>query len=795
MLRKGEFMAIYHLSVQAISRDQGKSCVAAAAYRSGQKLYNERQNLNYDYTKRHDIESEIIAPDNSPKWVYDRAELWNTVDKKETRCNSRTAREINVALPIELSKENQKELAREYIKNNFVKNGMIADLCFHFNDINNPHFHVMLTTREINENGFTNKNRDWDKKEKVKEWRKGWEVITNNVLKSNEINTEITCESYKNLGNEKIPTIHEGYVAREMQKDGKESEKINRNKLIRERNKVVVDLRQYKEIKQENENDKNLYRNFSPDEKRILANAAKELKMYINYDNVNNRLVQLKRWQKSLSFKEESIDKTNKLKRINKEEDILLATTNILEIEADRFIQKNYRNLDIDKINIDEKIEIINITIQNRKMLNPDEIQLIIDNLSEVNLKKFLNDIFKNNTRFTMSVQKDIKHIEKILGEFVEKYNIDYSKPETAKNASIKVFNSMKMLHNRKEDLIKALKIMNNIYDIELKKMYPKWEGRLNLKIEEKELFIMSKEYFGKTIRTNDFKNITYKYNSMQQEEILNILDIENNDLLKEKYPDFKINDVYKNMFYMECHSNDNLNIASKKLIRNYFDKDNFMKNFKVFENKYTNSMGNNKRFRMSIQEDIEHIKKELLELVENYDIDYSKPETAKNAPVEVFDRMKALHNRKEDLIKILNIMNSNSIKVKTRFIKSVPKEIEHIDKVLNEFVKKYNIDYSKPETAKNASVEVFNKMKALHDRKNDLTNAFNSINSENINTIENNEKKHYASLNNKRSLLFEFIGGLIDEIDKRVQENSIENDIRKKKLQRHRTQSQDFDL
>ena len=586
-------MAIYHLSVQTISRGQGKSCVAAAAYRSSEKLHDERQDLDHDYTKKKGVESEIIAPEDAPSWVNDREKLWNEVDKAETRCNSRTAREINIALPVELSKEQQKEIVRKYVKKSFIDKGMVADVCFHFNDINNPHCHVMLTTREIEQGKFTGKNRDWDKKENIMLWRKEWEVMTNKVLKNNGINVRITSESFKSLGNEKLATIHEGYVARDMEKNGKESEKVSQNKLIKEYNNTVIDLRKYKEEKQENDNNKKFYRHFSPDEKHILKNAAKELKIYINYENINNRLEQLKRWEKSLKFKDESIEKTNKLNRLDKEEEILYGAVNILETESNRFLHKNYSDLDIDKLNIDEKIEIVNNTLDNKKILNSDEIQLVKDKVKEDNLRGSLNDIFNNNIRFTMSVLNDIEHIEKVFNEIVEKYNIDFSKPETTRNVPVKILDNIEGMINRKGDLTKSLKIINNIYDNKLEKMYPQWEGRLNLKTEEKELFIMSKEYFGRTLMPEDFENIPFKYNPKQQEEILNILDIKNDKLLKEKYPDFKINEAYKNMFYMECNSNKNLTEASKELVENYFNKDNFMKNFKVFENNHSNENSN----------------------------------------------------------------------------------------------------------------------------------------------------------------------------------------------------------
>src|SRR5665648_667726 len=620
-------MAIYHFSGQIISRSASngriRSAIACASYRSGEELFDERAQETRFYKNNISSVTKILAPINSPDWVYDREMLWNEVEKSEKQYNAQLAREFNIALPVELKEEDQEELAYNFCQKVFVDRGMVADICIHKNDIENPHFHVMLTIRPFTEEGEwgakgkkeyildkdNNKIKlksgqyksrkvettDWNKKETMKEWRKEWEVMTNNVLKSNGINARITCESHENLGNEKFPTIHEGYVARDMERNGRVSEKISRNRSLKDYNSSLSDIRNYKDHKQENENHENFYRSISPDEKRILKNAAKELKLYINYNNVSNRLEQLNRWQKSLSFQPESIDKTKKLDRLGKEEEILDSVSNILENESNRFIQKNYSNLDISLLNIDEKIHIVNDTINNKKILNTDELELVKGEVEQDALRKSLNDILKNNSRFTMSVQNDIEHIMKVFNELVVKYNIDFSKPETVKNAPSKINNDMKDMWNRQKDLSKALKIIDAIYDIKLQEMYPTWKGRLNLKIEEKELFILSEDYFGKTLMPDDFKNMPYKYTAIQQEEILNILDIENDRLLKEKYPDFKINEAYKNMFYMECHSNTSLNKASKNLVDDYFSKDNFMKNYKVFEIKDNDFISSNK--------------------------------------------------------------------------------------------------------------------------------------------------------------------------------------------------------
>jgi len=626
MLREGDnIMAIYHLSGQIISRSGSdgntRSSVACAAYRSGEKLFDERSQETKHYTRSIDPVTKILAPENSPSWVFDREKLWNEVEKVEKRYDAQLAREFNVALPNELNTKEQEKLAYEFCKKAFVDKGMVADICIHNDKKDNSHFHVMLTIRPFKENGnwgskakkeyILDKNNekiklksgqyksrkidstDWNKKETMQLWRKQWEVMTNKALKNNGIYEVVTCESNKNLGNEKQATIHEGYIARDISSKGRESEKVNKNKVINEYNNTVISLGKYKEEKKSNDNYNKFYRKFSPKEKGILKNAAKELKIFINYENVNNRIVQLKKWEKSLSFKDESIDKTNKLNRVDKEEKILDEAIEILETESDRFLQKNYTSLDISSLDIDEKIEIVNSTVDNKKILSSDEIVLLKNKVKEDSLEKSLNDIFNNNTRFTKSVKEDIQHIEKVFNGLVKKYNIDFSKPETAKNVPDKILNNIEKLVNRKSDLKGSLKIINTIYDIKLTKMYPEWESKTELKLEEKELLIMSKEYFGKTLMPDDFNNVTCKYNSLQQEEILNILDINNNEKLKEKYPEFKINEVYKNMFYMECHSNEKLNEVSKTLVKNYFNKDNFMKDFKVFEKGLINEKSN----------------------------------------------------------------------------------------------------------------------------------------------------------------------------------------------------------
>ena len=180
-------MAIYHFSGTVVSRSQGRSSVAAAAYRSGTELHDERLDKTYDYTKKQDIAfTEILLPKNAPEGLRDRNTLWNTVENSEKRKDAQLAREFNMALPRELTLEQQIELSRAFVIKEFVEKGMCVDLCIHNDKMKDgqlqPHAHVMLTMREVTENGFGQKAREWNSKENLLHWREAWAEITNQHL-------------------------------------------------------------------------------------------------------------------------------------------------------------------------------------------------------------------------------------------------------------------------------------------------------------------------------------------------------------------------------------------------------------------------------------------------------------------------------------------------------------------------------------------------------------------------------------------------------------------------------------
>lgn len=180
-------MAIYHLRATMISRSQGRSATAAAAYRVAERIEDRRTGLTFDYAARGGVDhTEILAPDHAPDWVRDRSELWNRVEESETRKNSQVAREVRVALPDELTHAQRVALVRDYAQAQFVDRGMVADIALHApgrtGDERNHHAHILLTTREIGPEDFTTKNRDWNKVEVLESWREAWARDSNAAL-------------------------------------------------------------------------------------------------------------------------------------------------------------------------------------------------------------------------------------------------------------------------------------------------------------------------------------------------------------------------------------------------------------------------------------------------------------------------------------------------------------------------------------------------------------------------------------------------------------------------------------
>lgn len=231
-------MAIYHLSVKLITRTTGRSATAAAAYRAGEKIHDHRTGQTFDYTRKKEVSyRRIFTPPNAPQWMKDREQLWNAIEQSEVRKDAQVCREIEVALPLELSPSQHIILLERFVHTQLTSRGMIADVVIH-NKKNNPHAHILLTTREINitNDGFGKKNRDWNSKEQLEEWREQWAKHCNRRLSIASSKSRIDHRSLKDQGVDQIPTVHVGANCHAMGKRGIPSIRKEVNKIIKEKN-------------------------------------------------------------------------------------------------------------------------------------------------------------------------------------------------------------------------------------------------------------------------------------------------------------------------------------------------------------------------------------------------------------------------------------------------------------------------------------------------------------------------------------------------------------------------------
>ena len=311
-------MAIYHLEAKVVSRGAGRSAVAASAYMSCSRLYNDYDGIQHDYTKKQGLVwQQVFLPSMAPPEWQDREKLWNAVEENEKTKDSRLAREFIVALPRELDRQAQIELIRAFIQEQFVSDGMCADAAIHDTDGQNPHAHILLTVRPLDEQGrwqyktekeylcvrngeergFTaaefkaaqtdgwekqypyyvrKKKKEylppsegeahglvradkhpkstrygrqnpiserWNSEEQLVAWRAAWADVSNRYLERAGFAERIYHRSNAERGLDTIPTVHEGPVARALERQGVVSFRCEINRQIREQNRMIRALR------------------------------------------------------------------------------------------------------------------------------------------------------------------------------------------------------------------------------------------------------------------------------------------------------------------------------------------------------------------------------------------------------------------------------------------------------------------------------------------------------------------------------------------------------------------------
>ncbi|OAN59942.1 Ti-type conjugative transfer relaxase TraA [Sphingomonas sp. TDK1] len=224
-------MAIYHFSAKIISRASGSSALAAAAYRSASRLHDQRLDRHHDFSNKAGVvHSEVLLPDGAPEHFADREQLWNAVEAVELRKDAQLAREIEFAIPRELNQAEGIRLAREFVQAEFVNRGMVADLNVHW-DIGadgepKPHAHVMLALREVGEDGFGKKNRDWNRTDLLEKWRERWAGHVNARLAELDIDARVDHRSLEAQGIDLEPQHKIGPAAARMAAQGLASERL-----------------------------------------------------------------------------------------------------------------------------------------------------------------------------------------------------------------------------------------------------------------------------------------------------------------------------------------------------------------------------------------------------------------------------------------------------------------------------------------------------------------------------------------------------------------------------------------
>ena len=310
-------MAIYHLEAKVISRGAGRSACAASAYLSCSKILNDYDGIQHDYTRKSGLVWQaVFLPEYAPQEWSDRSVLWNAVEANEKTKDSRLAREFVVALPIEFGKDQWIALLTEYIQSNFVAEGMCADVAIHDTDGHNPHAHIMLTVRPLDEHGkwqyktekeylcvrdgeergftateFKAAQADgwekqyqykvgkkkvymapsaaeaqglvrvskhpkstkygrqnpiaekWNSDEQILVWRKAWADTANAHLERADTNARIDHRSHAERGLDEQPTIHEGVVARALEKKGIIADRCEINRQIKADNALLRELK------------------------------------------------------------------------------------------------------------------------------------------------------------------------------------------------------------------------------------------------------------------------------------------------------------------------------------------------------------------------------------------------------------------------------------------------------------------------------------------------------------------------------------------------------------------------
>lgn len=315
-------MALYYFTQKHIVKST-QSAVAAAAYRSGDKLYSERDMETKSYRSREvKPESFIMAPDHAPNWVYDREKLWNEVEKVEQRKQSRLAKELIIALPIELSEKEQSELLKKFVYENCVLRGMVADVAIHRDKIHNPHAHVMLTVRPFEKDGswgFKKKRvpkvvdgkiqykengkpvtvsvpvNDWYDKKTMLNWRDTFAELVNEKYKEKGLSERVSSKSYAEQGLDKKPKKRLTWQEYKLERDAKQhAEQAGiKYKPITEKGKLNQEINNFNKIQEAISTKEKLLSDYRIKFSNELLNELNMVRKKLHFDDKDWKSIKL----------------------------------------------------------------------------------------------------------------------------------------------------------------------------------------------------------------------------------------------------------------------------------------------------------------------------------------------------------------------------------------------------------------------------------------------------------------------------------------------------------------------
>lgn len=543
-------MAIYHFSSNIVSRGNGQSSIAKAAYNSASKIRDYKNEIDKDFTLKQCDYSDILLPDNAPVEFEDREYLWNKVEQVENRKDSQLAREIRLALPTELDNESNIELALNFAKS-LTDEGMIVDINIHHLEEKNPHVHLLCTLRGIDENGNfepkrigNSKVRDWDSKAKNYEWRKRWEVIQNQYLERSGFKERVSSNSYSDNNIDLKATKKEGWKARKFEDETGIKSKVSKyNEEIRNQNQKKIDNK-FRSVADKISKKENVLPYLNKEETIELKQLAKTLKLYVSPINIykeQEKISDIK--NKTLLLDPEKRD--IKLNDLSSKEEQLKRITNIFEKRSNEFFNEHFPT-EVNKFSQDEKIFITDEILNNKSEIpSADQLDLIVEDKRYLEAQISLNTILGKKDISIKSIDQEDKFFSSKIETIIKENNLSIKDIINNNYSHLEVAPKIDYYMNKVNELKKAKDIIDDYYSVQTKELFPiNKEYNAFLKTssaEEKEELINLKKFYGtdNTIKIIQNETLIPRFKNEELEEITHLIALIKSKELKENPTQF----------------------------------------------------------------------------------------------------------------------------------------------------------------------------------------------------------------------------------------------------------------